>query len=233
VANAGGPLARLLETGWVASERRNARSTRASPLNSIGYSFEPKVRMSSCKIWSKFRLFLSSIRPRCAGRRREIMKYKLMLLAFCAAAAHISSGDLETSHLGRRVWAEKGAKKINVDSNGVILKGYDPVAYFTQNKAVKGDPKYQTTYQGAIYYFSSAADLATFKKNPSKYAPQYGGFCANSVKNKKLVDSDPSVFFIVKGKLYVCSTPKAAKEFQVHTLEDIIEANRNWEQLNH
>jgi YHS domain-containing protein len=173
------------------------------------------------------------------------MKYKLMLLAFCAAAAHISSGmvvrvpsdrvsgDLKTSHLGMRVWAEKGTRKVNVDSSGVILKGYDVVAYFTQNKAVKGDPKYQTTYQGAIYYFSSAADLATFKKNPSKYAPQYGGFCANSVKNKKLVDSDPSVFFIVKGKLYVCSTPQAAKEFQVRTLEDIIEANRNWEQLNH
>jgi YHS domain-containing protein len=172
------------------------------------------------------------------------MKHKFMVLAFCAAA-HISSGavvqvpsdrvggDLKTSHLGMRVWVEKGNRKVNVDSSGVILKGYDVVAYFTQNKAVKGDPKYQSTYQGAIYYFSSAADLATFKKNPAKYAPQYGGFCANSVKNKKLVDSDPTVFFIVKGKLYVCSTPEAAKEFQVRTLEDIIEANRNWEQLNH
>ena len=67
-----------------------------------------------------------------------------------------------------RVWVEKGSRKVNVDSNGVILKGYDTVAYFTQKKAVKGSSKYESTYQGAIYYFSSAADLATFKRNPSK-----------------------------------------------------------------
>ncbi len=66
--------------------------------------------------------------------------------------------------------------------------GGDPVAYFTQNKAVKGSSKYQSTYQGATYYFSSAADLATFKKNPSKYVPQYGGFRANGVKNNQLND---------------------------------------------
>jgi YHS domain-containing protein len=59
-----------------------------------------------------------------------------------------------------RIWVEKAIRKLNVDSNGVILKGYDPVAYFTQNKAVKGSSKYQSTYQGATYYFSSAADLA-------------------------------------------------------------------------
>jgi YHS domain-containing protein len=173
------------------------------------------------------------------------MKHKLMVLGFCVAAAQISSGtvvqvpsdrvsgDLKSSHLGMRVWAEKGAKKVNVDSNGVILKGYDPVAYFTQNKAVKGNPKYQTGYQGATYYFSSSADLAVFERNPSKYVPQYGGFCANGVKNSRLDGSDPTVFSIVKGKLYVCSSPAAQQEFHVRSLESIITAERNWEQLNH
>ena len=130
-----------------------------------------------------------------------------------------------------RVWVEKGTHKVNVDSSGVILKGYDPVAYFVQNKAVKGSSKYRSTYLGATYYFSSAADLATFKENPSKYVPQYGGFCANGVKNKKLDDSDPTVFFIVKGKLYVCASPAAEKEFRAHEDEDIVTANRNWWQL--
>jgi hypothetical protein len=60
-----------------------------------------------------------------------------------------------------------------------------------------------------------------------------GGFCANGVKNKKLVDSDPTVYFIVKGKLYVCASPEAEKEFRVHEDEDIVTANRNWEQLIH
>jgi YHS domain-containing protein len=65
---------------------------------------------------------------------------------------------------------------------------------------VKGSPKFQTTYEGAVYYFSSAADLATFKKSPGKYVPQYGGFCANGMANKQSSDIDPSVFFVLKGK---------------------------------
>ena len=172
------------------------------------------------------------------------MKYKFTLFALCGLVANASSGavkQMPSNRLGAdlkgscpgytRVWIEANHRRVNVDSNGVILKGYDVVAYFTQHKAIKGSPDYQTTYQGAIYYFSSAADLASFKKHPSEYVPQYGGFCANSVKNNRLVDSDPTVFFVVKGKLYVCSSPAAEKEFRVRSLEDIIEANRNWYQM--
>jgi YHS domain-containing protein len=162
-----------------------------------------------------------------------------VLTTFYSSAAvtnfpfHRAAGYLKTFHPGMRVWVEKAIRKVNVDSNGVILKGYDAVAYFTQNKAVKGSSKYQSTYQGAIYYFSSAADLATFKKYPSKYVPQYGGFCANGVKNNQLNDADPTVFFIIKGKLYVCESPAAEKEFRAHEEEDIITANRNWYQMFH
>jgi YHS domain-containing protein len=169
------------------------------------------------------------------------MKQSLIMLALVAMAASQSSAiaansisepvDFKNSQLKVTVWVEKGAHKVNLDSKGVILKGYDPVAYFRQNKAVKGDPKYQTAYQGAIYYFSSAADLATFKKNPSHYAPQFGGFCANGVKNKALNDSDPTVFFIIKGKLYVCESATAAKEFRSKEDDDVVTAERNWYQL--
>jgi YHS domain-containing protein len=68
--------------------------------------------------------------------------------------------------------------KVNVDSKGVILKGYDAVAYFTQGKPVKGDPAIKSTYHGATHLFASAADKAAFDKNPAKYVLQYGGFCA-------------------------------------------------------
>ena len=172
------------------------------------------------------------------------MKHTFTIFALCTLVAHASSGaviqvpldrigaDLKGSHSKyMRVWVEKGTHKVNVDSNGVILKGYDVVDYFTQDKAVKGSPNYQTTHQGAIYYFSSAANLATFKKDPSKYVPQYGGFCANGVRNGKLADSDPTVFLIAKGKLYVCASPAAKKEFQVHSLEHVIKAEHNWYQM--
>ena len=116
------------------------------------------------------------------------------------------------------VLAEETAKpapkaRMNVDSNGVVLKGYDPVAYFTRHQAVKGNPAIQTRFGGAIYYFVSVADKVAFRKNPSRYVPQYGGFCAYHLSKGALNDSDPATFFIYKGKLYVVPPPRVRKNF--------------------
>lgn len=126
---------------------------------------------------------------------------------------------------------KSGAKapKVNVDQNGVILKGYDAVAYFKQKRAVKGDPKYSSSYRGATYYFASASDKAAFDKSPAKYAPQYGGFCANGMTKRKLNDIDPNVFFVYKGKLYVCQSEKAGDAFYSHPDANIKEADKNWQ----
>ena len=150
------------------------------------------------------------------------------------AASNSNAGGLtpvtkDLTQSGVQVWLTKGEHKLNLDSKGVILKGYDPVAYFTQKKAVKGSPKYQTTYQGATYYFSSAANLATFKKSPSRYVPQYGGFCANGIANRQASAGDPTVFFILKGKLYVCASPEAGKEFNSNPEANVKKADDNWE----
>lgn len=147
-----------------------------------------------------------------------------------SGAATVAHAALETDLATTQVWLEKGAHKLNLDSHGVILKGYDPVAYFTKKKAVKGTSKYETNYQGATYYFSSAANLATFKSNPSKYAPQYGGFCANGMKERHADDIDPTVFFIIKGKLYVCASPGAEKEFRSDEQKNVKKADQNWDE---
>jgi len=120
------------------------------------------------------------------------------------------------------------APKVNVDKNGVILKGYDAVAYFKQNHAVKGDPKYSSSYRGATYYFASADDKAEFDHSPAKYVPQYGGFCANGMTRRKLSDIDPKVFFIYKGKLYVCENEKAGHSFYSNPDANIKKADANW-----
>jgi len=129
--------------------------------------------------------------------------------------------------------AEKKAApkpKVNVDQSGVILNGYDPVAYVKQNRPVKGDPKFSSTYRTATYHFASAADKAAFDKNPARYAPQYGGFCAESMSRGKLEPNiDPNVFFVYKGKLYVCSTPKGGKIFYSNPEVNIQKADKNWE----
>jgi YHS domain-containing protein len=165
---------------------------------------------------------------------QSAVRFSFVAFALWAfAATNSNAGSLtpvtqDLTQSGVQVWLAKGEHKLNLDSKGVILKGYDPVAYFTQKKAVKGSPKYQTAYQGATYYFSSAADLATFKKSPAKYVPQYGGFCANGIANRQASAGDPTVFFVREGKLYVCASPEAEKEFQSNAQANVKKADDNW-----
>ena len=122
--------------------------------------------------------------------------------------------------------------KVNVDSQGVILKGSDVVAYFRQGKPVKGNPAIASTYQGATYLFISSADKADFDKDPAKYAPQYGAFCSYGVSVGVLADTDsPDAFAVYKGKLYLCGNEGALKEFKSNISSNIEKADTNWLQL--
>jgi YHS domain-containing protein len=122
--------------------------------------------------------------------------------------------------------------KVNVDSQGVILKGCDVVAFFRQGKPVKGNPAIDSTYQGATYFFVSSADKADFDKDPAKYAPQYGGFCSYGVANGVLVDTDgPDAFAVYKDKLYLCGNEGALKAFKSDISSNIEKADTNWRQL--
>jgi YHS domain-containing protein len=95
-------------------------------------------------------------------------------------------------------------KHFNLNSSGIAIKGYDPVAYFTQNAAVKGSSDQAVFFQGVTYYFSSAANKDAFKQNPAKYEPQYGGWCAYAMgANGEKVNIDPETFKILNGKLYL------------------------------
>ncbi len=86
---------------------------------------------------------------------------------------------------------------------GFIAEGYDVTEYFNQ-KAVKGSDDYVTTHHQAQYKFASKANLEKFSKNPDKYVPQYGGYCAYAVAaNAEKVDIDPKTFEIRDGKLYL------------------------------
>jgi YHS domain-containing protein len=95
------------------------------------------------------------------------------------------------------------AASYNLES-GLAIQGYDPVAYFTQNKAVKGDKKFAVNAGGAVYYFSSQANKDQFLKNPAAYEPQYGGWCAYAMgATGEKVEIDPETFKILNGKLYL------------------------------
>lgn len=94
-------------------------------------------------------------------------------------------------------------KHFNVEK-GIAIQGYDPIAYFTQSKAVKGNKQFAATVEAVTYYFSAAANRDLFLKDPKKYEPQYGGWCAYAMgaTNEK-VEIDPETFKIIGGKLYL------------------------------
>jgi YHS domain-containing protein len=128
---------------------------------------------------------------------------------------------------------ENAFGKLNVDSQGIILKGSDPVAFFKEGKPVQGNPEIATTYHGATYLFASDANKADFDKDPEKYVPQYGGFCAYGVSLGVLADPEgPNSFIIYKGKLYVCGNQGALKSFKTDIDKNIDTADKNWPQLN-
>ena len=92
----------------------------------------------------------------------------------------------------------------NLSKNGLAIDGYDPVAYFKSNKAIKGKKEFAVDHQGAVYYFSSIENKEAFIKNPVAYEPQYGGWCAYAMgKEGDKVSVDPETFKIINGKLFL------------------------------
>jgi YHS domain-containing protein len=144
-----------------------------------------------------------------------------------------SNGGNEPILLAQNV-APKEAKSsnVNVDGKGVILKGYDAVAYFKLGKALKGNPEIESTYQGVTYLFASPANKADFDKDPAKYVPQYGGFCAYGVANEVLSNTeDVKAFTVYKGKLYLCGNQDALKSFKTDVGDNIAKADAYWRQI--
>ncbi len=123
--------------------------------------------------------------------------------------------------------AEKGYLN-NTDPDGVTLQGYDAVAYFTDNKAVKGDPKFEARYNGATYWFASQAHADMFKDHPEMFAPQYGAFCGYAMSLNKLRPIDPTIFQVVDGRLILQHTQDAYEQFNKDVKGNTAKADGNW-----
>lgn len=89
------------------------------------------------------------------------------------------------------------------ETGGAAIRGYDAVAYFTEQKAVKGSAEFSADYKGSKFLFSDAAHRDAFAADPEKYAPQYRGYCAFGVSRGYKADTDPDSFTVVDGKLYL------------------------------
>ena len=109
----------------------------------------------------------------------------------------------------------------------IALKGYDPVAYFTQGKPVKGVQSMSHEFDDVRYQFSSAKNKAAFVADPDKYAPQFTGMCSGGVSKGMKTESNPELWAIVNGKLYTFSSQKA-KETVLESPALIAQAHKNW-----
>lgn len=94
-------------------------------------------------------------------------------------------------------------KHFNLE-NGIAIHGYDVMAYFINHKAMMGTKKFQLTVDGVTYYFSSQANKDLFQKDPKRFEPQYGGWCAYAMgANNDKVEIDPETFKLIEEKLYL------------------------------
>lgn len=128
--------------------------------------------------------------------------------------------------------AAASAGSVNQSVGGIALQGYDPVAYFTENKAVKGSDQFHTQYQGATYRFESAANRDAFAANPAKYAPQYGGYCAYGVASGHKAAIDPEAFTVVNDKLYLNYNKVVRFLWKRDVPGNITKADQNWPEVS-
>jgi YHS domain-containing protein len=111
---------------------------------------------------------------------------------------------------------------------GIALDGQDVVAYFTQSKLVMGVSQFKHNWSGTTWMFASAANRDMFAKNPEKYAPQYGGYCAQAASEGNLVATQPDAWKIVNGKLYLNYDKKVQAQWMTNIPGHIASANKNW-----
>lgn len=118
--------------------------------------------------------------------------------------------------------------EFNADANNLMLRGYDPVAYFTEGKPVQGKEEITATHEGLVYRFSTAANREAFAKDPGRYAPQYGGYCAMGVALGKKLNGDPELWKVVDDKLYVIVNPDAYQAWLQDIPGNLGKSEHNW-----
>jgi YHS domain-containing protein len=111
------------------------------------------------------------------------------------------------------------------------IKGYDPVAYFTEGKPVKGAKQFTYKWKDATWYFSTAENLAAFMDDPEKYAPQYGGYCAWAAAQGYTAKIDPEAWKIVDDRLYLNYSKDVQAQWAQDIPGNIVKGDANWPQI--
>lgn len=122
----------------------------------------------------------------------------------------------------------------NLGPDKLALKGYDPVAYFTKNAALKGDRANNAQRGGITYYFASEENKKLFTELPEKYLPTYGGWCATAMAKGEKVEIDPTNFKVTNGRLFLFYKGlwgNALKDWNKDEAVLTVKADSNWKKL--
>lgn len=118
---------------------------------------------------------------------------------------------------------------VNTGSDGLALRGFDAVAYFAVDNAVKGDPKFEYVWNGAKWLFSSEDNMRKFQANPETYAPQFGGYCSFAVSEGYTAEADPEAWKVVDGKLYLNYNKQVREKWEGSQSDRIEKGKANWQ----
>lgn len=162
------------------------------------------------------------------------MKITMMFSLKCgllALGVLISGLGLPHASMSALAFDRASTRSINLDKSGVAIRGFDPVAYFTDGRPTKGNSQISAMHQGATFYFVSAKNRALFLAEPEKFTPAFGGFCAMGAALDKKFDGDPNLWKIVGGKLYLNKDASAERYWLKDVSGNITKANGSWSKI--
>lgn len=122
----------------------------------------------------------------------------------------------------------------NLGADKVAISGYDPVAYFTLGKALKGRKEISASHRDVTYYFASDEDRKVFAESPEKYVPTYGGWCATAMAKGEKVEIDPANFKVTNGRLFLffkAFYANAIKDWNKDEPGQTTKADANWKKI--
>jgi len=117
------------------------------------------------------------------------------------------------------------------NSQRLAIRGYDPVAYFTEGRPLLGKPDFEYAWDGARYRFASTQHMTSFRADPDRFAPQFAGSCAMAMSKGMKVEANPENWLISNGRLFVFFSSDAAARFQADAQGTAAQADKNWELL--
>jgi hypothetical protein len=157
--------------------------------------------------------------PRTNLRRRALAAFAITLAATFGTGADLTA---QAGHAVAR------SAHVNTTADGIAIKGYDPVAYFTTQTPTPGLPSITAVVEGVTYRFATAANRDAFVAAPATYTPQYGGYCAMGMAGGRKFDIDPLAWRVEQGRLYLNKDPNTQRMWLRDVPGNIRKADERW-----